>query len=93
MVLRESDRHLTIHRRTGSHHGRALQILGHAAEELAAQLAFEIDPRQEAALRQAIHILMQLSRSVFDEYAEQAPNRHPVADWLMRQATRVYGAA
>jgi len=93
MASRESDRRLTIHRRTHSQHGHALQILGHAAEALSCNLAFEIDPKQEAATRQALHILMQLSRSIFDEYAEETRQTHPVTDWMMRQAIRIYGAA
>jgi hypothetical protein len=91
--LRESDRRLTIHRKTVSFHGGALQILGHAAEHLSMQLAFETDPSQEAATRQALHVLMQLSRSIFDEYAAQTNQERPVSDWLMRQAIRIYGAA
>jgi hypothetical protein len=59
---------LTIHQLT---HGRTLLMLGHAAEYLGDSRRFLV--RGEAtASDEAIHILMGLSRSVFDEYAEAA---------------------
>src|SRR5438309_1364373 len=55
---------LTIHRRTASHHGSTLRTLGHAAEYLAASRAACIEVVDAAAEREAIHILMRLSRQV-----------------------------
>lgn len=91
--IKESDRKLTIHRRTSSHHGRTLRILGHAAEHLTSSINFSRDNHDTAATLEAIHILLRLSREVFDDYARTNDQHHPVADWLMRQAVRVYGAA
>ncbi|MBS1799172.1 MAG: hypothetical protein JSS95_05030 [Acidobacteria bacterium] len=82
---------LTIHRRSRSHHGATLQTLGHAAEHLAAR-SFAAEAT-DAGDREATHILMRLSREVFDDYVRLTRQRHPVADWIMGQAVRVYGAA
>ena len=64
---------LTIHRIRRTHHGRTLLLLGHAAEHLAeprislhAKPETPSDPR---STEDAIHILLRLSREVFDEYA------------------------
>jgi hypothetical protein len=43
--------------------------------------------------RDAIRILMRLSREVFDEYAVSTQQRHPIADWIMNRVVRIYGAA
>lgn len=83
----------TIHRRTASHHGRTLQTLGHAAEYLAESMRDDLDPAHQAADREAIHILMRLSREIFDDYVAANHKRRPITDWLMSQAVRVYGAA
>jgi hypothetical protein len=53
----------------------------------------DLDPAQQAADREAIHILMRLSREIFDDYAATNHKRRPITDWLMSQAVRVYGAA
>jgi hypothetical protein len=60
---------LTIHRVTKTHHGRTLLMLGHAAEYLADSRRFSAPGRATDSDNEAIHILMGLSRSVFDEYA------------------------
>ncbi|MBS1822236.1 MAG: hypothetical protein JST61_09715 [Acidobacteria bacterium] len=82
---------LTIHRRSRSHHGATLRTLGHAAEYLAAR-SFTGNVHS-ASDREAIHVLMRLSRDVFDDYARLTRRHHPVADWIMGQAVRIYGAA
>jgi hypothetical protein len=87
------DTRLTIHRRTTSHHGNALRTLGHAAEYLIESRSASIDAMATAAEREATHILMHLSRNVFDEYVAMTQQRHPVTDWIMNQAIRIYGAA
>jgi hypothetical protein len=61
---------LTIHRVTGTHHGRTLLMLGHAAEYLVDSRRFLRRAAVNDSDNEAIHILMGLSRNVFDEYAE-----------------------
>jgi hypothetical protein len=61
---------LTIHRVTGTHHGRTLLMLGHAAEYLVDSRRFLQRAAVNHSDNEAIHILMGLSRNVFDEYAE-----------------------
>ena len=61
---------LTIHRVTGTHHGRTLLVLGHAAEYLVDSRRFLRRAKVNDSDNEAIHILMSLSRTVFDEYAE-----------------------
>ena len=63
---------LTIHRVTRTHHGRTLLMLGHAAEYLADSRRFSARGRATDSDNEAIHILMGLSRTVFDEYADGA---------------------
>ena len=60
---------LTIHRVTKTHHGRTLLMLGHAAEYLADSRKFLPRGKATDSDIEAIHILMGLSRSVFDDYA------------------------
>ena len=81
---------LTVHRRTSTHHGGTLRILGHAAEYLVDSRRFSVELSDSRA---AVHILMGLSREVFEEYAGLVSPRHPVTDWIMSTAVRVYGAA
>ena len=87
------DPDLTIHRHTSSHHGKALRILGHAAEYLVATRAFFTSQTEATADREAVQILMRLSREVFEEYAAITIHRRPVTDWVMNRAVRIYGAA
>ena len=63
---------LTIHRLTRTHHGRTLLTLGHAAEYLLNSRRFLVQGRRDDSANEAVHILMGLSRRVFDEYAEGA---------------------
>jgi hypothetical protein len=90
---RYSQPDLTIHRRTESHHGRALRTLGHAAEYLVDTRSTSISRAEAAADQQAVRILMRLSREVFEEYAALTMHHHPVTDWVMSRAVRIYGAA
>ena len=91
-IRRTADIGLTIHRRTESHHGRSLQLLGHAAEYLADSRLFLISTSASSD-EEAIRVLMRLSREVFDDYAALTQQSHPVTDWIMNQAIRIYGAA
>lgn len=78
---------LTIHRITRTHHGRTLLTLGHAAEYLAHSRRFTMLKMDDAAAdEEAIHILMGLSRQVFEEFAEQATEWRRVGDWVIERA-------
>ncbi|GGA58480.1 hypothetical protein GCM10011507_07300 [Edaphobacter acidisoli] len=73
---------LTVRRITKNHHGRTLQMLGHAAEYLAYNRGFS-ERRASAADDEAISILRRLSSAVFLEYAEGARVRRPLEDFVM----------
>jgi hypothetical protein len=59
----------TIRRTTGTHHGGTLLLLGHAAEHLASSRRFAFEETGKSSDDEAVHILMSLSRDVFEEYA------------------------
>jgi hypothetical protein len=63
---------LTIHRLTRSHHGRTLLMLGHAAEYLVDSRRYLAYGKATDSDNEAVHILMGLSREVFNDYAEGA---------------------
>ena len=77
---------LTIHRKTDTHHGATLQILGHAAEYIAESRRYMMSASKSDA--EAIHILMRLSREVFEEYAEAVAVRTRFHDWVMDTMAR-----
>ena len=77
---------LTIHRITSTHHGRTLLTLGHAAEYLASSRRYSTERVNHAANAEAIHILMELSRDVFEDFAERQGLNRRVQDWLMEGA-------
>jgi hypothetical protein len=91
--LAHGDPDLTIHRQTSSHHGRALRTLGHAAEYLVKTRSVSSSRAKSATDNEAVHVLMRLSREVFEEYAAITVHRHPVTDWVINRAIRIYGAA
>src|ERR1700722_9246837 len=62
---------LTMRRPMGTHHGRTLLMLGHAAEHLASSRKFFVEETGRSADNEAIHILRSLSRGVFEEYASE----------------------
>jgi hypothetical protein len=74
---------LTIHRITSTHHGRTLLMLGHAAEHLSTTRRFSTEKVNHAANVEAIHILMELSRSVFDDFAERRTLNQRLQDWVV----------
>ena len=80
---------LTIHRITQSHHGRTLLMLGHAAEYLANSRRFTMLRFDDGADEEAIHILMGLSREVFEEFAEQGIEKQRVGSWLIERVVRL----
>jgi hypothetical protein len=81
--LREDASNLTIRRISKTHHGRTLQILGHAAEYLVNSGRFLVEGSSSADDDEAVRILMRLSSSVFRDYAESVKVRRPVEDFLM----------
>ena len=81
---------LTIHRITGTHHGRTLLTLGHAAEYLANSRRYSIEKVDHAANVEAIHILMELSRSVFEDFAERRTVSRRLEDWLIDRAVQLF---
>lgn len=81
---------LTIHRITGTHHGRTLLTLGHAAEYLANSRRYSMQVYDHEAEVEAIHILLGLSRSVFEEYAERRSLQQRFEDWLIERAVRLF---
>jgi hypothetical protein len=81
---------LTIHRITKAHHGRTLLTLGHAAEYLANSRRYSTEKVDHAANVEAIHILMELSRSVFDDFAERRTLSRRVEQWLIGGAVRLF---
>jgi hypothetical protein len=81
---------LTIHRITETHHGRTLLTLGRAAEYLVNSRRYStrvFDPEAEV---EAVHLLMGLSRSVFEEYAERRTLQRRFQDWVIERAVRVF---
>jgi hypothetical protein len=79
---------LTIRRITGTHHGRTLLTLGHAAEYLANSRRYSTRAYDREAEVEAVHILLGLSRSVFEEYAERRSLHRRFENWLIERAAR-----
>jgi hypothetical protein len=81
---------LTIHRITKTHHGRTLLTLGHAAEYLAHSRRYSTHRFDHAAEVEAIHILMGLSRGIFDEFAERRTLGRRFEGWVIEPAVRLF---
>ncbi len=81
---------LTIHRITSTHHGRTLLTLGHAAEYLVNSRRYSTEKVDHASNVEAIHILMELSRSVFDDFAERRALSRRLEQWLIGRAVRLF---
>lgn len=79
---------LTIHRLTDTHHGATLRILGHAAEYLVETRILMTSNGQADA--EAIHLLMRLSREIFDEYANGVAVRGRFHDWVIDRIVQRY---
>jgi hypothetical protein len=77
---------LTIRRITQRHHGRTLLTLGHAAEYLVNSRRYSTQKVDHAANVDAVHILMGLSRKVFEDYAERRGLHRRVEDWVIEGA-------
>jgi hypothetical protein len=81
---------LTIHRITKTHHGRTLLTLGHASEYLANSRRYSIAELDDRSDEEAIHILLGLSRMVFDEFAEQVEVKRRPGTWLVERVVRLF---
>ncbi|HEX3967009.1 MAG TPA: hypothetical protein VHW70_03500 [Edaphobacter sp.] len=81
---------LTIHRITETHHGRTLLTLGRAAEYLLNSRRYSTRGFDREAEVEAVHLLMGLSRSVFEEYAERRTLQRRFQDWVIERAVRVF---
>jgi hypothetical protein len=77
---------LTIHRITKTHHGRTLLTLGHAAEYLVNSRRYSTQKVDHKANVEAIHLLMALSRRVFEDYAEDRVLHKKIEDWVIEGA-------
>jgi hypothetical protein len=80
---------LTIHRVTKTHHGRTLLMLGHAAEYLTDSRRLRPRGKVTDSDNDAIHILMSLSRSVFDDYADSASKGRRLDRLILGCVTRL----
>jgi hypothetical protein len=80
---------LTIHRITDTHHGRTLLRLGRAAEYLVNSRRYSARVYDREAEVEAVHVLMELSRTVFEEYAERRTLQRRFQDWVIERAVRV----
>jgi hypothetical protein len=81
---------LTIHRITNTHHGRTLLTLGHAAEYLAKSRRYSTEKVDHGSNVEAIHILMELSRSVFEDFAQRRTLNRRLEQWLLDRAVRLF---
>jgi|SRR5271170_1570035 len=81
---------LTIRRITSTHHGRTLLMLGHAAEYLANSRRYSTEKYDRKAEVEAIHILMGLSRSIFDDFARRPTLHRRFQDWFVAGAVRLF---
>ena len=70
-----------VRRRGSLEQGRALEMLGHAVEYLMDSRLFHRAEKESEANREAVQVLMGLSRAVFLECAEVVPVRRRLAAW------------
>ena len=80
---------LTIHRISKTHHGRTLVTLGHAAEYLANSRQYSIEGFDNKADDEAIHILLELSRSVFEDFAKPQTLSRRIGNWVVEHVVRL----
>lgn len=81
---------LTIHRITETHHGRTLLTLGHAAEYLVSSRRYSTKDFDHEAHVEAVHLLMGLSRSIFEEYAERRMRNRRLEEWVIERAVQLF---
>jgi hypothetical protein len=73
--------------------GRSLELLGHAVEYLVDSRMFMIEPSTAKSEREAVQILMRLSRMVFSECEEVVTVWDRMVGLLERPAERRRGTA
>ena len=89
-----NDANLTIHRISKTHHGRTLLTLGHAAEYLANSRRYSIQSFDKKGFDskgddEAIHILLELSRSVFEDFAKPQTLSRRIGNWVVEHVVRL----
>lgn len=71
-----------VRRRGNMAQGHALETLGHAVEYLVDSRMFMEDAGDPTSHREAVQILMRMSRTVFSECPEVQPVRRRMVRWL-----------
>jgi|GEM_PF-2677994 len=71
-----------VQRRGSMAQGHALETLGHAVEYLVDSRMFMEDAGDPTSQREAVQILMRMSRTVFSECPEVQPGRRRMVRWL-----------
>ncbi len=87
------ERRRLIRRRANRVQGRSLELLGHAVEYLVDSRMFMIEPSTAKSEREAVQILMRLSRMVFSECEEVVTVWDRMVGLLERPAERRRGTA
>lgn len=76
---------LPVRRRANADQARAIETLGHAVDHLIYSRMFLTDREAVKADTEAIHILMMLRRSVFEECERVVSERRQVRQWIMER--------
>jgi hypothetical protein len=82
------ERRRLVRRRANRVQGRSLEMLGHAVEYLVDSRMFEVEPATAKAERDAVQILMRMSRMVFSECDEVVSIWEKALDLWERPAKR-----
>jgi hypothetical protein len=77
-----------VRRRGNAEQGRALEALGHAVEYLVDSRMFLRTQAESDSNRDAVQMLMRLSRTVFLECPEVVPLGRKVARWVTAGVSR-----
>jgi hypothetical protein len=93
LPLEFSERRKLVRRRANLVQGRSLEKLGHAVEYLVDSRMFVVEPETAKAERDAVQILMQLSRSVFLECEEVVTVWDKVVRFWTRPVKQRQGSA
>ncbi len=83
-----TERRRFVRRRADRVQGRSLEILGHAIEYLVDTRMFVLEPEAAKAEREAVQILMRLSRTVFSECEEVVTLGDRLAAWWRQTMKR-----
>ena len=77
-----------VRRRANAGQARTIELLGNAVDHLSYGHLFLNDKAAERADTEAIHILMRLKRSVFEECERVTPANRPLRQWLTEHLLR-----